>query len=93
MKFNKESLNDYRLHAITLLTGASALMSQVEDISTYSPVAAGLACLLSATSYAQILNRVDDLADALEESGVIDEEMADKIDKATDVIEDIVDGE
>jgi len=89
MKFNKESLNDYRLHAITLLTGASALMSQVDDISTYSPVA----CLLSATSYAQILNRVDDLADALEESGVIDEEMADKIDKATDVIEDIVDGE
>ncbi len=93
MKLNKQSLNDYRLHAITLLTGASALMSQVDDVSIYSPVAAGLACLLSASSYTQILDRVDDLADALEESGVIDEETADKIDKATDIIEDVVDSE
>jgi len=90
MKLNKKSLNDYRLHAITLLTGASAAMSQIDSVSEYSPIAAGLAFLFSASSYTQVLDRVDDLVDELEEAGIIDEETADKIDDATDVIEDVV---
>tara|TARA_S200002703_G_scaffold157587_2_gene165819 strand:+ start:10709 stop:10990 length:282 start_codon:yes stop_codon:yes gene_type:complete len=93
MKLNKDSLNDYRLHAITLLTGASAAVSQVDSLSVYAPVAAGLACLLSASSYSDLFEKVDDLADALADAGVIDEETADKIDEATDKIEEITDSE
>ena len=93
MELNKNSLNDYRLHAITLLTGASAAVSQVESLSVYAPVAAGLACLLSVTSYSDFFEKVDDLADALADAGVIDEETANKVDEATDKIEELTDSE
>lgn len=89
MKLNRDSLNDYRLHAITLLTGASAAISQVDELSKFAPVAAGLACLLSVTSYGQFLEVVDDLADKLEDAGIIDEDLAEKIDNATDKVEEI----
>jgi len=91
MELNRESLKDYRLHAITLLTGASAGMSQIDTLAQYSPVAAGLAFLLSATSYGQIMKRMEDLVEDLEESGLIDEETADKLEKVADTIEDVVD--
>jgi hypothetical protein len=91
MKLNSKALNDYRLHAITALTGASVAMTQVEQVSAYAPVAAGLAFLLSASNYADITERIDDLAEDLEEAGIISEEVADKIDKATDVVDDVVD--
>jgi hypothetical protein len=90
MKLNKESLKDYRLHAITALTGASAALSQIDTYSQYSPVAAGLAFLLSASSYGQVMKRVDDLIENLEDAGIIDEEMADDLEKAVDTIEDVV---
>tara|TARA_R110001583_G_scaffold81521_3_gene217430 strand:- start:342 stop:623 length:282 start_codon:yes stop_codon:yes gene_type:complete len=90
MKLNKESLKDYRLHTITALTGASAALSQIDAYSQYSPVAAGLAFLLSASSYGQVMKRVDDLIENLEDAGIIDEEMADDLEKAVDTIEDIV---
>ena len=91
MKINKDSLNDYRLHAITVLTGASVAMTQVSQVSAYAPVAAGLAFLLSASNYADITQRIDGLAEDLEEAGIISEEVADKIDKATNIVDDVVD--
>tara|TARA_R110000744_G_scaffold108463_1_gene205330 strand:- start:364 stop:651 length:288 start_codon:yes stop_codon:yes gene_type:complete len=90
MELNKESLKDYRLHAITVLTGASAALSQIEALSQYSPIAAGLAFLISASTYGQIMNRVEDLIEDLEEAGLIDEETADKLDSAAEVVEDVV---
>jgi len=91
MKINADALNDYRLHAITALTGASVAMTQVDQVSAYAPIAAGLAFLLSASNYADITQRIDDLAEDLEEAGIISEEVADKIDKATDIVDDVVD--
>lgn len=91
MKINADALNDYRLHAITALTGASVAMTQVDQVSAYAPIAAGLAFLLSASNYADITERIDDLAEDLEEAGIISEEVADKIDKATDIVDDVVD--
>jgi hypothetical protein len=90
MKINSDALNDYRLHAITALTGASVAMTQVDQVSAYAPIAAGLAFLLSASNYADITQRIDDLAEDLEEAGIISEEVADKIDKATDIVDDVV---
>jgi hypothetical protein len=90
MKINADALNDYRLHAITALTGASVAMTQVDQVSAYAPIAAGLAFLLSASNYADITQRIDDLAEDLEEAGIISEEVADKIDKATDIVDDVV---
>jgi hypothetical protein len=90
MKINADALNDYRLHAITALTGASVAMTQVDQVSAYAPIATGLAFLLSASNYADITQRIDDLAEDLEEAGIISEEVADKIDKATDIVDDVV---
>ena len=93
MQLNTDALNDYRLHAITLLTGASAALSQVDSYSSYAPVAAGLACLLSASSYGQIMERVEDLVEDLEESGIISEETAEDIEEAIDAVEKLTDKE
>ena len=90
MKLNKESLNDFRLQAITVLTAASAAMSQVEGLSAFSPVAAGVAFLFSASSFVDLTDKVDDLVDVLEDAGIIDEATADKIEEAVDKIEDVV---
>lgn len=90
MELNKESLKDYRLHAITALTGASAALSQIEVLSQYSPIAAGLAFLISASTYGQIMNRVEDLIEDLEEAGLIDEGTADKLESAAELVEDVV---
>tara|TARA_R110000824_G_scaffold60012_2_gene160743 strand:- start:3216 stop:3509 length:294 start_codon:yes stop_codon:yes gene_type:complete len=90
MNLNKESLTNYKLHAITLLTGASVGMSQISNLDQYSPIAAGLAFLLSASSYSQIINRVDDLIENLEDAGIIDEETANKLEEVADSIEGVV---
>lgn len=86
----KAELNEYRLHAVTILTGASAAMSQISDLSVYSPVAAALAFLLSASSYGGMLKRADGLVDALEDAEVIDEDIADVIEEVIDVVEAVV---
>tara|TARA_R110002020_G_scaffold205536_3_gene410196 strand:+ start:1078 stop:1359 length:282 start_codon:yes stop_codon:yes gene_type:complete len=85
----KAELNEYRLHAVTFLTGASAAMSQITELSVYSPVAAALAFMLSATSYKGMLKRADKVVDALETAEVIDEEIADVVDEAIDTAEAI----
>ena len=86
---SKAELNEYRLHAVTVLTGASAAMSQITELSVYSPVAAALAFMLSATSYKGMLKRADQVVDALEKAEVIDEEIADVVDEAIDTAEAI----
>ena len=91
MQLNSEILNDYRLHAITIFAGASAMMSQMDEIAQYSPVAAGIAFLLSATSYKQLWARIDDLADAMADADIISDEDADDIDGLTDVMDEVSD--
>ncbi len=85
----KAELNEYRLHAVTVLTGASAAMSQISELSVYSPIAAALAFMLSASSYKGMLKRADKVIDALESAEVIDEELADVVDEAIDAAEAI----
>tara|TARA_Y100000389_G_C17469520_1_gene529027 strand:- start:4440 stop:4715 length:276 start_codon:yes stop_codon:yes gene_type:complete len=89
MDLSKAQLNQYRLHAVTALTAASASMSQVEQVSAYAPIASALAFLCAASSYGQVLKRAEDLVDALEDAGIIDEDIADAVE---DII-DAVDGE
>jgi hypothetical protein len=85
----KAELNEYRLHAVTVLTGASVAMSQISELSVYSPIAAALAFMLSASSYKGMLKRADKVIDALESAEVIDEELADVVDEAIDAAEAI----
>jgi methyl-accepting chemotaxis protein len=89
MTLNRAELNEYRLHAVTVLTGASAGMSQIDTLAQYSPIAAALAFLIASTSYTKALRRIDDVVDALEDAGVIDEEIADAVEEVVDIIESI----
>tara|TARA_R110000751_G_scaffold154252_1_gene259221 strand:+ start:758 stop:1039 length:282 start_codon:yes stop_codon:yes gene_type:complete len=86
---SKAELNEYRLHAVTILTGASAAMSQIGELSVYSPIAAALAFMLSASSYKGMLKRADKVVNALESADVIDEEIADVVEEAIDAAEAI----
>jgi len=92
MDLTKAQLNQYRLHAVTLLTGLAAGLSQVDELSKWSPVAAACAFLVSSSSYKEVFSRVDALVDSLEEADVIDEDIAGVVDEATDVAESLVDG-
>ncbi len=74
-------LKDYQLHAVTTLTGASVAMSQISELAIYSPIAAALAFILSASSYKGMLKRADNLVDALDKAEVLDEEIADAIEE------------
>jgi hypothetical protein len=89
MDLSKAQLNEYRLHAVTLLSAAAAGMSQVDSVSIYAPVASALAFFAAASSYGQVLKRAEGLVDALEDAGIIDEKVADAVE---DII-DKVDGE
>ena len=91
LDISKAEMNESRLHAVTVLTGAAAVMSQVDDVATYSPVAAALAFLLAATSYKDAFSRADRLIDALEDADVIDEDVADVVDEIVDVAEVVAD--
>jgi len=91
MSMSKAELNEYRLHAVTILTGASAGMSQIDHLAQYSPLAAAIAFLIASTTYAQALGRVDEVVDALEAADVIDEEIADAVEDVVDVIEAVTD--
>jgi hypothetical protein len=96
MSLSKSKLNDYRIHAITVLTAASTAMTQIDSVAIYAGVASGLAFLFASSTYTQVFKRVDDLVDELEESGIISEDMAEDIEEAIDVVEkvvDVVDGE
>ena len=91
MSLNRAELNEYRLHAVTVLTATSAAMSQFDEVAQYSPVAAALAFFVAATSYAQALSRADDVVHVLEEADIIDEEVADVVEDVIDAIEAVVD--
>ena len=85
MDLSKAQLNEYRLHAVTLLSAAAAGMSQVDSVATYAPVASALAFLAAASSYGQVLKRAEDLVDALD--GIIDEEIADAVEEIIDKVD------
>jgi len=89
MDLSNAQLNEYRLHAVTVLSAAAAAMSQIDQVSIYAPVASAVAFLCAASSYGQVWKRAEGLVDALEDAGIIDEEVADAVE---DVI-DAVDGE
>ena len=87
MDLSKAQLNQYRLHAVTALTAASAAMSQVEQVSVYAPVASALAFLCAASSYGDVLKKAEDLVEALEDAGVIDEDIANAVEEAIDAVD------
>jgi|TARA_Y100000996_G_C22555921_1_gene655523 hypothetical protein len=87
MDLSKAQLNEYRLHAVTLLSAAAAGMSQVDSVATYAPVASALAFLAAASSYGQVLKRAEDLVDALEDAGIIDEDVADAVEEIIDKVD------
>ena len=64
-------------------------MSQIGELSVYSPIAAALAFMLSASSYKGMLKRADKVVNALESADVIDEEIADVVEEAIDAAEAI----
>ena len=39
MSLSKSKLNDYRIHAITVLTAASTAMTQIDSVAIYAGVA------------------------------------------------------
>ncbi len=87
MDLTKAQLNEYRLHAVTLLSAAAAAMSQIEQAVIYAPVASALAFLCAASSYGDVLKRADDLVDVLEEAGIIDEDVADAVEDVIETVE------
>jgi len=87
MDLSKAQLNEYRLHAVTLLSAAAAAMSQIEQVVVYAPVASALAFLCAASSYGDVLKRADDLVDALEDAGIIDEDVADAVEDIIDTVD------
>ena len=88
MDLSKAQLNEYRLHAVTLLSAAAG-MSQVDSVATYAPVASALAFLAAASSYGQVLKRAEDLVDAPEDAGIIDEEIADAVEEIIDKVDGV----
>ena len=87
LDLSKAQLNEYRLHAVTLLSAAAAGMSQVDSVATYAPVASALAFPLAIALYGQVLKRTKDLVDALEDAGIIDEEIADAVEEIIDKVD------
>ena len=71
MAMSKALLNEYRLHAVTVLTGASAAMSQIDQMVKWSPIAAALAFFVASSSYVQPIGRIDeDNADAIDDIAI-----------------------
>jgi len=87
MDLSNAQLNEYRLHAVTILSAAAAAMSQIDEVSIYAPVASAVAFLCAASSYGQFWKRADKVVDALEDAGIIDEEIADTVEEIIDVVD------
>ena len=87
MNISVETLKENRIHVITVLTAASAAMSQISEVAIYAPILTAVACLCSATSLPDLLKKADDVVDALEDAGVIDEEVADAVEDIIDVVD------
>ena len=89
MDLSKASLNEYRLHAVTILTAASAAMSQIDNIAIYAPIATSLAFLAAATSYKDALIKVQGVVDSLEDAEVIDEDVANAVEDTLETVESV----
>ena len=81
---------EVRQHAISATTLASVVMSQVDEVAVYAPVAGAIAFLFAVTGYSSFFKAADGVIDALEEANVIDEELADKVEEVMDKVEEII---
>ena len=85
MDLSKAQLNEYRLHAVTVLSAAAAAMTQIDQVSIYAPVASACAFLCAASSYGEVWKGAEKVVDALEDAGIIDDEVADAVEEIIDV--------
>ena len=67
------SFEDIRQHAISTTTLASVIMSQIDEVAIYAPVAAAVAFLFAATGYSSLLKAAETVVDALETAEVVEE--------------------
>jgi len=79
-----------RQHAISATTLASVIMSQIDEVSVYAPIAGSIAFLFAATGYTSLAKAAEGVVDALEEANVIDEELADKVEEIIDKVEEVI---
>ena len=79
-----------RQHAISATTLASVVMSQIDEVSVYAPIAGSIAFLFAATGYTSFAKAAEGVVDALEEANVIDEELADKVEEIIDKVEEVI---
>tara|TARA_R110000751_G_scaffold158516_1_gene264158 strand:- start:380 stop:700 length:321 start_codon:yes stop_codon:yes gene_type:complete len=84
------SFEDIRHHAISTTTLASVIMSQIDEVAIYAPVAAAVAFLFAATGYSSLLKAAETVVDALETAEVIDEDLADKVEEVIDMVEEAI---
>tara|TARA_R110002020_G_scaffold21782_3_gene73858 strand:- start:689 stop:964 length:276 start_codon:yes stop_codon:yes gene_type:complete len=87
MNINVKTLKENKIHVITALTAASAAMSQISEVAIYAPILTTVACLCSAASLPDLLKKADDVVDALEDAGLIDEEVADAVENVIDAVD------
>ena len=87
MEISMETLKKYRIPAITALTAASAAMSQISEVAIYAPILTTMAFLCAATSLPDALKKVEDVVDALEDAGILDENIADVIEEVIDAVD------
>lgn len=85
------NFEDVRQHAISATTLASVVMSQVDEVSVYAPIAASIAFLFAASGYTSFMKAAEGVVDALEKADVIDEELADKVEDVIDKVEEVLD--
>ena len=81
------TFEEVRQHTISTTTLASVVMSQVEGVAIYAPIAASIAFLFAATGYTSFMKAAEAVVDALENADVIDEELADDIESVIDAVE------
>jgi len=93
MNLSDMDFEEVRQHAISVTTLAAVVMSQVEGVSQYAPVAAAVAFLFAATGYTSFLKAAEEVVDALEDADVIDDDVADVVEDIIDIIDDIIDDE
>jgi hypothetical protein len=84
------TFEEVRQHAISTTTLTSVVMSQVEGMTIYAPIAASIAFLFAATGYTSFMKAAEGVVDALENAEVIDEELADDIEAVIDTVENVM---
>ena len=90
MNLSEMDFEEVRQHAISATTLASVVMSQVDEVAIYAPIAGSIAFLFAATGYRSLLKAADDVVEALEDANVIDEETADRVEEVINKVDEII---